>query len=160
MWATSKIRALCLGEATKLMSNIISVGEECFLGRAETTKIRIAAVTCQHKMLNEDYKGRMEVLKTTTRSLKLFNTLLQTASNILRKVTKVEESLLENMQYFTRSSFDLKLNSLCSLVVVSVQNLPDSAEHKIYKTEHATGGEFPLFLNALTSASTLIYHFF
>ena len=108
MWASSTIRDLCLGEVTKLMSNIISVGEECLLGRAETTKIRIAAVTCQHKMLNANYKGRREVLNTSTRSLKLCKILWQTASNTSRKVWKVEESLLENMQYISRSSFDLK----------------------------------------------------
>jgi len=30
------------------------------------------------------------------------------------------------------------LNSLCDLVVVSVQNLPHSAEHKIHSTQHIT----------------------
>ena len=57
------------------MSNIISAGEECFLGLAEATKIRIAAVNCQRKMLNVNYEGRREVLKTTTSSLKLCSTL-------------------------------------------------------------------------------------
>ena len=90
------------------MSNIISAGEECFLGLAEATKIRIAAVNCQRKMLNVNYEGRREVLKTTTSSLKLCSTLWQTASNISRKVWKVEESLLENMQYISGCSFDLK----------------------------------------------------
>jgi hypothetical protein len=79
-----------------------------FLGRTETTKIRVAALSCQHKTLNVNYKRRREVLKTTTRSLKLCNTLWQTVSNISRKVRKVEESLLENMQYISGSSFDLK----------------------------------------------------
>jgi len=42
-------------------------------------------------------------------------------------------------------------------VVVSVQILPKSAEHKIHSTERATGGEFPLFLTAITPTSTLLY---
>jgi len=84
------------------------VGKECLLGRVETTKIRIAAVICQHKTLNANYKGRREVPKTTIRSLKLCKILWQTASNISQKVWKVEESLLENIQYISGSSFDLK----------------------------------------------------
>jgi hypothetical protein len=45
-------------------------------------------------------------------------------------------------------------------VVVNDQNLPHSAEHKIHSTEHATGGEFPLFLTALTPTSTMTYIIF
>jgi hypothetical protein len=108
MWATNKIRDLCLFEATKLMSYITSAGEKCLLDPVETTQIRVAPVTCQHKTLNVNYKGRREVLKTTTRSLKLCNTLWQTASNILRKLWKVEESSLENMQYVSGSRFGFK----------------------------------------------------
>jgi hypothetical protein len=52
------------------------------------------------------------------------------------------------------------VNSLCNLVVVSVQNLPHSAKHKMHSTEHARGGEFPLFLYALTSTSTPIHNVF
>ena len=49
MWKTSKIRDLCLSEVTELMSNIRRAGEERFLGRAETTKIRIASLTYYFK---------------------------------------------------------------------------------------------------------------
>jgi hypothetical protein len=52
------------------------------------------------------------------------------------------------------------LHSLCNLVVVSVQNLLQSAEHKIHSIEHATGGDFPLFLTALTLTSTMMYKLF
>jgi hypothetical protein len=45
-------------------------------------------------------------------------------------------------------------------VVVSVQNLLQSAEHKIHSIEHATGGDFPLFLTALTLTSTMMYKVF